>query len=107
MLPKKISVRGQEYQVLVKDSPIDHKGNLCDGTCSDSNKIIEISKDLTPDRQLEVFFHEWLHAIWNEIGFDDEDIPAWVEHMFIIAISKDIVLNKREIFNIFKGHIKK
>lgn len=95
--PKTLDVRGTKYKVRIVDQPFDEKGEPVNGTCCGMRKEIEIIKDLPPTIVLEIFLHEYVHAVWFEMGIDEEDIPVWVEHIIIAGVSKDLV-NNREIF---------
>lgn len=104
-LPKTIQVRGRPWKVLEKDVVLDEKGNVVAGACATGNNIreIEIEKESVGIGKLEIFLHEYFHGVWYETGLDDEEIPRWVEHIFLIAITKDLINNRKLIGKLLLG----
>jgi len=50
---------------------------------------------------LEVFLHEYFHAVWHEAGIDEEDIPIWIEHIFVVGLARDLIRNKQLFGELF------
>jgi len=97
IIPKKMRIRGSYWYINRVDMPIGEDGKPEAGTCDPKTKTIEIEKAIKGDRLLEIFLHEYFHAIAFEVGIDDEEPPSWIEHMLVIAGSKDMTNNK-EVF---------
>jgi len=105
-LPRFMKVRGRTWRVRVVDDLKNDDGLSASGLCSDKLKLIEIELGMTDDQSFEVFIHEWLHAVWYECGIDDENVPSWIEHWFVGAVSKDMQLHADKWLKIFKDYIK-
>lgn len=70
---KKIKVGAVTYDVI--DKPfVDIDGNRNHAGCCDYDHTeIAILADLSAERKKATFYHELMHAIFNEAGFDDQD----------------------------------
>ena len=75
------------------------------GLCCDKNKLIEIEKGLKPELELEVFIHEWIHAVWYEAGIDNQRVSLALEHMLMNPIQKDMVINARVWAKVFSSYV--
>lgn len=70
---KKIKVGAVTYDVTEKPF-IDIEGNRNHaGSCDYDHTEIAILADLSEERKKATFYHELMHAIFNEAGFDDQD----------------------------------
>ena len=96
-LPKTMTARGRTYKCKYSEFPVDDHGEISAGICDTELKELEIQIGLKPEQTLEVFIHEWLHAIWEELGLDNEKLPKILEHVLVCAISKDMVINRKEL----------
>ena len=65
-VPEKVDVLGLTYTVEVCDLEDD------DGTCSPSKQRIEIRSGMSPEKTQQVFLHELVHAILDQLCFSDE-----------------------------------
>lgn len=89
-----IRVKGVSWKLKTKKNLSDPTDGIAVmGYCDPRNKAIFIDSDLNYPEFVETVLHEYMHAIWFELGLDDEHIPKWVEHMFINGISKDMIVN--------------
>lgn len=62
-------------------------GDVCKGTCDYNTKTIAIDSNQDHDAQVRTFFHEYFHAIFMELGYDElSDDESLVE-----ALSADMV----------------
>lgn len=65
---------GPVYYDVTEKPFIDIDGNRNKAGCCDFDRTeIAILADLSEERKKSVFYHELMHAIFNEAGFDDPD----------------------------------
>lgn len=91
-IPKRLKILGRPWKVVYKKEIV-MDGVQCAGLCDFEKKTIFLLKELPQDLQFEVFLHEFFHAVFFEIGIDFEQVPQWVEHLFIAGISRDMLQN--------------
>jgi hypothetical protein len=95
-LPERIKVGPFEYAVELADEVrIDGRDHA--GTCDYAQHRIRIQRDIPPDRQREVFFHEALHAIddamWN--GLTEKQITRLSRGLVAFLLDNNL-LNEGE-----------
>ena len=103
-LPKYVYIRGFKWTIKALLKAVDDDGIDVDGSACDVNKILEVKSTLGLDLKLETFLHEYFHGVWYETGINEE-LPkelAWLEHMFNVALSKDMTNNKKLFKKLFK-----
>ena len=88
-LPRKIKVLGRPWTVVVKEGLV-LEGHPCMGLCDHSTKTIHILKGMNIEDTKETFIHEWVHAVWGELGIHEDCMQPWIEHMIVVAISKEL-----------------
>jgi hypothetical protein len=91
-LPERIKVGPYEYAVeLVDEVRIDGVDRA--GTCDYVQHRIRIRREMPPDRQREVFFHEALHAIddvlWN--GLTEKQITRLSRGLTAFLLDNDLL----------------
>lgn len=87
-----IMVRGTKWKIRVKRNlkfPDDDINVM--GYCDSITRTIWIEKNQPKRLFVETLLHEYLHALWFESGIDDEQVPEWIEHIFINCIAKDML----------------
>ena len=89
---KTILIRGHKWKIRLQNE-IRDEGVPCLGLCISDKRLILIERHLPEDMFVEILLHEYFHAVWFEVGIDDNEPPEWLEHMFICGLSKDIMLN--------------
>jgi len=55
--------------------------------------VLEI--DQLPENMLDTFIHEYVHALFDTTGANEERIPKWLEHIYIVALSRDLTNNRK------------
>jgi hypothetical protein len=89
MRRKSIMIRGQKLQLRTVKRLVDADG-ICDPP-SKKNRAIRVVEGLTPERELDVWIHEMLHACFWDL---DEDAVAEsatdIAHaLFLLGYRKD------------------
>lgn len=99
---KKINARGTDYSIKFVPHLTDEESERAlYGYCDPNEKTIVIN-DSAPNKELlDTFMHEWLHAIWYESGISQEDVPTWVEHIYLCGITSDSVNQKKIVAKLF------
>jgi Zn-dependent peptidase ImmA (M78 family) len=90
MLPKKLSIKGNDWAIKKQTNVKDEDGNECLGLCVYDTKKILLEKGMTKSSELEVFFHEFLHALLHEIHLD---IGRQADEMLVEAITQEVFKN--------------
>ena len=99
---KKICVRGRDYRIKFEKQLRSDHGHPLHGYCDSQNKTIVLSDDSPEYELLDTFLHEYFHAIWYESGIYSEDIPTWIEHIYLTNISHDMLINKKLILKLLQ-----
>ena len=99
---KSIPARGRDYKVKVKKIGRNEDGHSILGYCDRYKKEICINVECPDEELLDTFLHEYFHAIWYESGLYSEDIPAWVEHIFLVNITHDLLLQRKQIIKLLQ-----
>lgn len=87
-MPRKILVLGRPWKIKYVKKVVDDDGTKCHGLCKPDEKIILIEKG--PSNMMkETFFHEWFHAVWYELGMQDEEVPEWIEHIILNGVVRE------------------
>ena len=89
-IPKKFLIRGKTWQVMLVDTLKDFGNTPIDGLCDSHSRTIYIDAGLGR-RKTEVFFHEFIHAVLAEYGFQVVEIPGPVEEMICNIIAIELV----------------
>lgn len=89
---RSLVIRGSSWKIKLVKSLHDN-GTPCLGLCISDTREILIERGLPGDIFMEVLLHEYFHAVWFEIGLDDNEPPEWIEHIIITNIAKDMVIN--------------
>lgn len=97
---KTLRIRGARWTIRLQEFLRD-EGTPCLGLCVLDQKLILIEKHLPRDLFIETLLHEYLHAVWFELGIDDQEPPEALEHWVINGICKDMVLNSTFFRNLF------
>lgn len=101
-LPSFIMVRGEKWVVRVEELPLDDDANPVSGFADGSKKEIVLDQELKGNDLIEVFFHEYAHALAFEVGIDDEGVPTWIEHMLVVGLGKDFVHNRKKFRDVLE-----
>ena len=86
-------VRGQPWKIKLVQNLRDDDGTPCLGLCDNQRKVISLCLSLEQPQLLEILLHEYIHAVFFELGFEDEDYLSLFEHILINAIAKDFTLS--------------
>ena len=97
--PKRIMVLGRPWKIKYVKKLLDDDGTHCHGLCKPEIKTLLIEKNPI-DLMKETFFHEWFHAVWFELGMQDEEIPEWVEHIILNGVVRE-QLNDPHFWELF------
>ena len=62
-LRKEFYIKGQKWQLAYKWGLRDSEGERMLGLCHCASRIIEIERAIPQEEKLEIFLHEFLHAI--------------------------------------------
>jgi len=68
-IPKKVKLCGADFQIVFKRKLIDSDGNSLLGLCDVNNCVIFLQTGMESQKRFEVFFHEVLHAIDENMCF--------------------------------------
>ena len=90
MIPRKISIKGNDWTVKKEKDVRDDDGNECLGLCVYGERKILLEKGMNKSEELEVFFHEFLHSLIHEVHLD---IGPKAEEMFVEAATQEIFKN--------------
>lgn len=106
-IPSSINVLGKKWKVKRLKTCHDSDGKIVDGTACFKDKTITLTKDAP--NEIEIFIHEWLHAIWFESGIEDElpDKLKFLEHWAIIPAARDMVENQKIFYELLKPQKKR
>lgn len=85
-LPRKIIIKGATWKIKKQKEVYDDDGNACLGLCNFENKIIYLEKQMDSKKMLEVFFHEFIHALTYEIHLD---IGEKAEEMLVESFTQE------------------
>ena len=66
-IPNSLCISGTIYKVKYKNIPEVNEEEV-QGYCDTKDKLIIISKQLTVQEQIHVFFHEIFHCVLHEVG---------------------------------------
>lgn len=69
MIPDKVDILGLEYSVKLKDRV--SREDDCNGMIYYDSQEIIIDKHLKKGKQEQVFIHELIHGILEQLGYDD------------------------------------
>lgn len=99
---KSVDVRGRKYSVKLAKVGCNEDGHPILGYCDRYKKEICIGMECPDEELLDTFLHEYFHAVWYESGLYSEDVPAWVEHIFLVNIVHDILLQKKLLIKLLR-----
>jgi hypothetical protein len=87
-----------QYTVKLRKRVRHTDGDVCKGLCDFNTKTITVDANQDHDAQVRTFFHEYLHAVFTELGYDElSDDESLVE-----ALSMDLVRLMRALPEEFK-----
>lgn len=81
----KIKVGGIDYTVSIEDlSDFNNGESFRMGQCSEVKAVIEISKDISLQKQKQTLIHEMMHAVFIESGIDAENEEELVNSIGLV-----------------------
>lgn len=91
-IPEKIIIEGRVWLVKRKWRIV-QDGESCDGLCVPETRSIFILHGLPKDELVQVFMHEFLHAIAFEKGMYLTRLSGDFEELFVHSFAKEILSN--------------
>jgi hypothetical protein len=67
-IPKRVRICGMTFDVIYKKDLTDEKGQALLGLCDVNECKIWLKKGLVPEKRKEVFLHECLHGILDNLN---------------------------------------
>ena len=98
-IPNRLKVGAYTYEVKQKKT-LKEKGKDVWGYCSPNTHEIYIQETMEPDKEVEVFFHETLHAIEDSYGIELGEHKVNILGIALLALIKENNL----IFSKGKSH---
>jgi hypothetical protein len=71
-LPESVKIRGRVWKIVLCPKKIPFKGGHARGLCSFEDRTIQLYARQSPKLLLSTYWHEVLHALSFEYGFDHE-----------------------------------
>lgn len=65
-IPKKFTVKGKQWRVVIEPNLVHEDGTECDGLCDFENRIIYLDSTLKRRKKKAIFFHELCHILVYE-----------------------------------------
>jgi Zn-dependent peptidase ImmA (M78 family) len=90
MIPRKINIKGNDWTIRKQKEVRDDDGNECLGLCVYGQRKILLEKGMNKEEEIEVIFHEILHAILHEVHLD---IGRQADEMLVEALTQEIFKN--------------
>ena len=84
-IPKKLTVKGQTWQVSYKWNLHHEDGTRCDGLCDFQNRVIYLDRGATKESKRLAFLHELCHSIIHEAHADVDPVT---EEIIVESISQ-------------------
>jgi hypothetical protein len=66
-LLRKINIKGSDWKITRKHIGLDTDGNKILGQTWEADRLIELDKELEGKQLQEVFWHEFIHALFYEL----------------------------------------
>lgn len=98
-LPTEVKVGARQYRILCESTDQMTWQNLS-GIISYNNGTIYIKPDLCLDQEIEVLFHELIHALFTDSGAD-RDLPDGLEETLVCALTPRfmaLIVDNPELF---------
>jgi Zn-dependent peptidase ImmA (M78 family) len=73
-------------------------GDICKGICDYNRKIIAVDSNQDHDAQFATFWHEFMHAVTLELGYDEVS----ADESFVESVSQNIARALRTLPEGFK-----
>jgi Zn-dependent peptidase ImmA (M78 family) len=90
MIPRKMKIKGNDWTIKKQKEVKDDDGNECLGLCVYEHRKILLEKGMEKSEEIEIFFHELLHAILHEVHLD---IGRQADEMLVEALTQEIFKN--------------
>ncbi len=94
-IPKKIKIGAHKYDVYFDIDPTNDDDD-CYGNTSFKKLKIGINPSYAVSQQEETFFHEVMHVIYNQLGYDKEDnheqkIQSIAHHLYLFLKENNLI----------------
>jgi hypothetical protein len=88
-----IPVAHTQYRVVFTKKPPLLKGKACQGICDPATKTITVWRNPNATALRSTLFHEWLHAVFYELGWD----TLADDHSVIVALEISLMRLRLEV----------
>jgi hypothetical protein len=88
-----IPVAHTQYKIRFVKKPPKVRGKECQGVCDPATKTITIWRSGNPTAMRSTIFHEWLHAVFYEMGWDS----LADDHSIIVALEISLMRLRLEV----------
>lgn len=88
-----IPVAHTSYRVVFTKKPPLLKGKECHGVCDPSTKTITVWRNPNPTGLRSTLIHEWLHAVFYEMGWEELSD----DHSVIVALEISLMRLRLEV----------
>lgn len=86
-VPKRVSIKGINYKVLIVEKLKDDDGDFCDGLHDHSKKVIYIDKSTKGATRRKTFLHEMFHAYIYECNIR-EGLQETLEEVIVETMAQ-------------------
>ena len=87
-IPISINVLGKRWLTKYKWNLRDDNGHPCYGLCDKENKIIFLDHSLKGNKKDKTYFHELLHALFDELKISGTFLNEEIEEMIVLNIEE-------------------
>lgn len=88
-----IPVAHTQYRVVFTKKPPTLKGKECHGVCDHAKKTITVWRNPNVTALRSTLIHEWLHAVFYELGYDSLSD----DHSVIVALEIALMRLRLEV----------
>ena len=97
-IPKIVNICGQEFKIVYKNKMLDEEDCELFGYCYTENCVIYLQKNLNDAKLKEVFLHECIHAIDENLNLDlgEEKVNLLGIHILSLITNNKLNFNTRK-----------
>jgi len=88
-----IPVAHTTWRIVLTKKPPKLNGRVCQGICDPSTKTITVWKNPNSTALRSTIHHEWLHAVFHEMGWDE----LADDHSVIVALEIALMRLRLEV----------
>ena len=94
-IPEKVKIGAHEYKIYFDVDPSNDNDN-CFGNVSYKKLVIGINPTYAQSQQEETFFHEVLHAIEHQLGYEENEQrnQATAHHLYLFLKENNLLSNQ-------------